>query len=174
MPDPKLRWPTAPATCSGEWNSTDPHGDWVLLEFEDDFCTAARTENCVQKCMFFMPCCPSVLSVGCDTEAFCHGYNEPFPNSFTPSVVAWRWNRILVASMPDPLFEVPHLDCITNERPAYTVPYVEARCSPPAGAPAMPTNPDDSEIVFGCPSEWSWCSQRNDNECYTQANEEDI
>ncbi len=128
------------------WNDDLAKADYVFMSWDYDmtaYPSPTYVPTCVAGCLPRISCCPSVMAVTpvpVATQPWCNG-NAHWPANTDMKLMIgynWFWQGIGISHRPDPLFQTPHNVCGPGGVPGYTTPMVEARCSAPAGAPAMP------------------------------------
>jgi hypothetical protein len=130
-----------------EWNDDNRKGDFVFKTFLRRPCDGAGAQDvveCETQCLPLKPCCPSVVCVSPNAEAWCNGVTEPFPadgDLFLDEDPGCYWVGAFYLVVADPFFQAPHDTCDDPpEEVSYTVPMVEARCAAVVGAPALHEN----------------------------------
>lgn len=111
--------------------------------------------TCSQSALVSAVCAPKVICISPNGETFTVGATTDFGSVLADDIYGNQWQSLVIQSVNDPLWEVPFKPCgftgtwsmdsgLCQTDTAfiryYPVPLqVEARCAPPAGAPALPS-----------------------------------
>jgi hypothetical protein len=179
-PDGDLRWPDAPECGGAwntdasrrnyvfkEWTfnlraageSQRLHDNWELCYGADCF----PEPTIITETVTGMTCTDFTypqMDVGCifvacitpNTESWEHGRNHTWNTSFVcDEKYGSKWMGLVQQAMIDPLWKRPRIPCPDGSIDTEAVPpYVEARCTLPLGAPALPEGIDISCSIATC------------------------